>query len=499
MVYPPQQTINVRSNGIGLTGANVVLPLVIGHTSAGTPDTLYQYTDPQKLKDEQGHGAGVEVALGQVLGGAGGCLLLVPTASTAGAAGSVTKTAAGSGTGTVTVAGEPYLPFRVKVRIRLGGVLGAAKFDFTLDDAGDDLLSTFSAVRTVPSGGTFAIPGTNLTLTFVPGAGTPTTYDTGDTHTFVCTAPQYTTSDLGTAVTALLDQIGVRKIRRVFGTHESASGSAGATMATAFATHLQTLEGKAYFARAMVGAGSDTAANVISGFASFADDRVAVCHGLGEMVALDAFEGWGVPRVPASWIVARREAATSLSENLGRRLSGNLSGFVRAIRGTAGAWGYDEELDGAFSEDDRIITLTSQRGRPGFWATNGFLKSAPGSDFKFWHWGKVVDIASEVIKDEQDKDLLRSVRTIVKGAINPLDPREADAINQRVRQALAAALSDPPNAEGEKGHVTAFSYAVDETVDFIGSGIYFSNFNAIPLRDIEGIVTNIGLARRLAA
>src|SRR5690606_42156733 len=55
---------------------------------------------------------------------------------------------------------------------------------------------------------------------------------------FSTTAPHYTTSDLTSAKAALLQQIGARRIRRVFFTGRNADTGDGASMAAAVATFI---------------------------------------------------------------------------------------------------------------------------------------------------------------------------------------------------------------------------------------------------------------------
>jgi hypothetical protein len=242
-MYPPGQQLTVRDGGIGLTSGATALPLVVGVTAGGVADTLYQYSDPNRLRDEQLGGPAVEMAA-PVINAAGGCYLLKTTASTAGSNGSVTKTAVSTSTGTVTVSGSPRLAFEVIVRIRSTGALGVATFDYSLDDG-----YTFSETLTVPSGGTYAMPNTGLTLTFVPGGG-PIIFESGDKHEFDSVAPHYTTTNVANAITAFLAQIGAGYVHRVFFAGKNSSGSSAATMAAAISTQMSILAANDYYARA---------------------------------------------------------------------------------------------------------------------------------------------------------------------------------------------------------------------------------------------------------
>ncbi len=489
MAYPPSQSINVRSSGVNLSTLGTVYPLVVGYTSGGTPDSLSLYTNSNDLKDEQGHGAAVELSLSSI-NRAGGVLLLNTTATTAGTVSSVTPTRVGTSVGTVAVAGTAYYPHIAIIEITETTVaLGSGKFRYTLDNG-----YTYSGDITIPSGGTYLIPGTNVTLTFALQSGTPD-FEDGDIFSFTCVPAEYTTTNIGDAWEALMEQIGNNRFRRAFFAGESASASAGASMAAAVATAMATADSNAYFARAMKSVGTDTAANARSAYvAAFADDRVASTFGVCEYSVRDSFVGWGRGRVPILWPVAERAMANSLSENLGRKASGPLRGVLK-IRAEDGTWGHDELTNQAFVEADRLITLRSFRGEAGYYVTNGYLRSADASDFKYWDWGTTIDAICEIVQREQDKKLLSSVRVLQDGS-GRIDPRDAKAIEDTVRQALYSAIQSAANIEpGIRGHVSALQYQVDLTVDMLTTKELVSSFGAVPLVPIEGIATEGGFVR----
>lgn len=478
MTYPPGQTLAVRDGGMGLTALGTLYPLVIGHTSSGTASTLYFSTDQNSLKDTLGQGQAVELAL-PMIRDRGGVLILKTPASTAGAAGAVTKTAATTSTGTITVAGAAYDAYQVKVRIKATGALGVARFDYALDALGTS--PTYSEEITVPSGGTYAISGTNLTLTFVPGGG-PILFELGDYHVFSCTAPQYTTSDLSTAWTAMLAALGQYVIEECYFTGRSASASAAATMAATVATLMASLEARKRWARAAMDCGADTAANVITSIVPVTNNRIAFTFGQADIPTLNSRAGWGTPRFAANFAFAERAAGCDLSENPGRRASGSLR--VASITN-------DEGASQQFIESHRINTLRTHDGEAGYYCTNGYLKSAAGSDFIYWDWGRVMDRACRVVYQAQQQWLLRKVRVLSDGTgrMNPLD---AERINTAVRDQLRLELRDVPNVEGFLGHVSDLDYAVDLNWDVLRSRKFKSKLRMVPLVPIEGIDTELG-------
>lgn len=480
MTYPAGQTIAVRDGGIGLSALGTIYPLVIGSTSGGTAATLYFSSNQNSLRDTLGQGPAVELGLPMITE-RGGVLVLKTATSTAGAAGAVTKTAVagGTGTGTVTVAGAAYDAYQVKVRIKLTGTVGVGRFDYSLDALGDD--PAFSEEITIPSGTTYAIPNTNLTLTFVVGGG-PVFFESGDSHTFACTAPQYTTSDLSTAWTAMLAALGSYEIEEAYFTGRSASASAAATMAATIATLMSSLEARKRWARAMMDCGNDTSSNVITSVVPFANSRVGVVFGQADVQTLNPNPGWGVPRVSACHALSERAAGADLSENLGRVASGPL----RVLKITA-----DEGTSQAFIEAHKINTLRTYDGETGIFSTNGYLKSASGSDFLYWDWGRVIDRACRIVYHAQQTWLLKKVRVLADGT-GRIDPRDAVRIEAMVRSALKDGLLDPINAEGFAGHVSALQYVVDLSNNVLTTRQLKSTLRLVPLPPIESIATEVG-------
>jgi hypothetical protein len=485
VVYPAGQTITVRDGGIGLSSLGTIYPLVIGTCSSGTASTLYFSTNQNSLRDTLGQGPAVELALPMITE-RGGVLVLKTPASTAGAAGAVTKTAVagGTGTGTITVAGAAYDAYQFQGRIKLAGTLGAGRFDYSLDALSAD--PTFSEELTIPAGGTYAVPGTNLTLTFVPGGG-PVFFESGDSHAFASTAPQYTTADLSTAWTALLAALGSYVIEEAYFSGRSASAAAAATMAATIATLMTSLEARKRWARAMMDCGNDTSANVITSVVPFANSRVAVVFGQADVPTLNPKAGWGTPRVSAAHALSERAAGADLSENLGRVASGPLR--VSAI--TA-----DEGTSQAFIEAHKINTLRTYDGTAGIFSTNGYLKSSSGSDFLYWDWGRVIDRACRIVYEAQQTWLLKKVRVLTDGT-GRIDPRDAVRIEAMVRSALKDGLLDPINAEGFAGHVSALQYAVDLSNNVLTTRQLKSTLRLVPLPPIESIANEIGFTNSI--
>jgi hypothetical protein len=480
-MYPPGQSITVRNDGVGLVSTAAVPPLVVGHAIGATANTLRPYSNPNTARDELESGPALELVLAAIAS-AGRCLFLATEATTAGTASAVTAARVDDSTGTITLSGTYDLELDAKVEITTDGTLGAGRFRYTLDGV------TFGAIRTIPAGGTFLVPGTRITLTFVPGDG-PNFFETGDTHSFTTAAAHYTTANLTAAKTALLNQIGSRRIRRVAFAGRNADASDGAAMAAAVAVFMADLEAEHYFARALMDGGDESDTEQFADdFAAFADDRVGVTYGDARVISRAPFEGYSNVRQPILRVVAERAFAADLSENLGRKASGPLVGVTEVF--------HDEGINTAFDAADRFITLRTYRGEGGFYVTNGFLRSPAGSDFLYWDWGLVVDELCEGIVESQSKWTLAKLRALTDGSGN-LSDDDASRVEQSVRSNLRSRLVEPDNIEGFKGHVSGLGYTVDRTNDFLATRTLLSTGNAVPLSPVEGINTTVGLTRSL--
>lgn len=486
MTYLPGQQFIVRDGGMGLLNNGAIFPVVVGHCSGGAANTLYLFNNQNSMRDTLGQGQTVELGL-PLITGSGGVLVLKTATSTAGVAGSVTPTRIGTSTGTITVAGAPYDAYQVKVRLKATGTVATGRFDYTLEALGAS--PAFSEEITIPAGGTYSIPNTNLTLTFVPGAGA-VFFENGDSHAFACTAPQYTTSDLATAFAAFLIALGKNDVQQVHFTGRSASGAAAATMAATVATQMGLLEARHRWARGVMDAGNDTGANVKTAFATFANPRVAVVFGAADIPTLNPKAGWGTPRFTAAFAFSERVVGCDLSENPGRVASGALR--VVAILN-------DENISQQFLEADKINTLRTHDGETGFFSTNGYLKSSSGSDFLYWDWGRVVDRACRVAFETLQPWLLRKVRILTDGT-GRIDPRDAVRIEKAVTSQLRAALAGP-TVEGvpDMNHVTGLLFTVDLNNDVKTTRQTQYTLQLVPTIPIENQVTSVGLTGSLAA
>jgi hypothetical protein len=478
----PSQLITIRDPGLGVVSPATSVPLVMGVASASRADEIASVNSISDLASGWGNGPLVQDGA-RILSESGGPILVCQIAGdVAGTSGAVTKSPAGTSTGTITLAGEPFDTFDGRLEITKSGTNGTAKFRYSLDAQTIDttIEPTFSPELTVPSAGTYLIPNSNITVTFVPGGGA-VFFEKGDVHTWASVEPYFSGTELADAFAAVLGSFRQWRFAHVAG--NAPTSSAAATIAAALATHMDTAQGKFRYARAFIDAGSkDTFANLASAFASYENRRVGPAYGQIVRTALKPFVGFSHPRRSMLAEKSARAASNLISTSLHRVASGGLAGIL-AIE--------HDEYQSPGVDDLRISSVRTWPGRPGFYLTRGRLASPPGSDFQYTHNGFVMDVACAAVVRAQQAWIGKSFRTTNAGTLDPLD---AEDLRQDVLKQLRAQLTEPMNAEGKRGHVSALDYRVDLTNNVLISGQILTEVAIRPRGYADFFVTQIGFA-----
>jgi hypothetical protein len=460
----------IEDNGLGLVPVdNTRTRLKLGVCSSGSVNTLYSFSDKTLMRATLGQGPLVE-ALAHDLDQAGGPVYAMRlTGSVAGTAGSVTATA--TGTGTVTVSGAPYDSYSAIVEITRNGTniaAGTAAFVYSLD-GGD----TYSSELAVPTGGTYAVPNSGITLTFVNG-GSGTSFVDGDRHTFTTTAPGYSTTNIADAMTVLKADARTWAFAHLVGATSAASGTA--TVVAAMQTHAGAFETAFRYIFFIVEGADDTDSNFTSAFANVVAPRVVMVPGYTEMVS--AISG-NVYKRSAAWAVATRIAKQDIRRDPGRVRSdtegGSLPGVVSLYR--------DENATPGLS-DLRMTTLRTIPGLPGFYITSGRTLAALGSDYSKVQHRRIMDRACQLnyealvlyINDD-------SVR--VDPSTGYIDERDARAIENSVNARLTAELT-------ARGRVTATQVVVKRDTNILSNSTLYVSVRVIPKGYSEFIQTDIG-------
>ena len=469
----PQMNITVLDPGLGLVTPSANSPLLLGVSSLGTVGQLYSFSSLNTIRSTLGYGELAEDVAKHLSEGGSPVLAMRSAGSVAAVTSAVTQTGTGPA---VTLAGTATTKAAGRIEMLSGGARGVATFRFTLDRfQPNDVNPTWSATRTVPSGGSFVIPGTGITATFPTG-----TYVTGDTYDFTLDPPRMNASDLaalGTALanypTVLFPQLTISDVY--------ATASEGFAMCSAAASLMTTLAGGYRYARAHVDCGSgDSTSNILTAAAAFADRRVDCDYGYVLYNSLLAFEGYSVRKAASGAGISARSAGQLPSTDLARYASGNLPG-VQYIYFDGNS---DQTLD-----DAGISTLRRWPGISGFYIANGRLKAPLGSDFTKWQYGRVMDIGCRTVYEAMLPFIAEGFRTNSDGTI---DDRDAIDVENAGLEALKNSLLRTNNARGVAGQVSAVGFKVDRTVNINAIATLQTKIGIRPLGYANTINQEIG-------
>ena len=246
------------------------------------------------------------------------------------------------------------------------------------------------------------------------------------------------------------------------------------------------------FRAAAISGSVDDTEDPSTAFGTLVADRCMVSFGTEQLIARYRLVGRSKYRAPSVVSMATRAAGSLISTDL-KRVPGNgqndggpLPGVVKLFT--------DERIDATGYGDFKMSILRTYQGRSGTYITQGYIKSADGSDFTIWPRRLVMDIACEVTANVTETFIGRGVRTNSDGTI---DERDALRLEDEVQSALEAALLEPRNAEGTDGHVSAVRYTVSRTNNVLTTGIILGTTGVRPLGYIDFIENEIGYAADL--
>lgn len=479
MAAIPASTETVQDPGLGIVSPASTVPVVVGYSSTGTANEYKRYTSINSLVSERGQGPAVEAAA-YILATAGGPVgFVTASTSTAASIGTVTQTGADT---LLVAAGTPTNDYSVLVEIIAGGALGTATFRYTLDNfSGSEAAQrTYSGTLTVPSGGDYLLPNTGITITF---AGSQTA---GNVFSFDAECPSINVTDLGTALDAVnATSTGWRFVMPVL-SQGNGDPTTSAGLAAALQSKLNTFAANSKYRAGMIASSRDDA-DPESDFAGVVADRCLIDYGTVRYISAKPFAGYGFWHGVGTAAYATRAAGSVISTDL-KRVPGNgiqnggpLPNVNRIFK--------DERVEATGLDDIKISTLRTYEGSPGFFITQGRLKSADGSDFAYWPLRVIMDVACETAHAVQTTFIGRGVRTNSDGTI---DERDALRLEGEVQSALDAQLTSPRNAEGTDGHVSAVRYTIDRTNNINTTSTIISEVAIRPLGYIDYITSTLG-------
>jgi hypothetical protein len=454
----PDVGINIIDNSLGL-----IAPLpdgvgaIIGPSQSGTANVVTKLNDPATALSTFGYGPLTEAAVLQMRIAQRPVLAVKTPSSTAGAAGAVTATRVGTSTGTVTVAGAALDSYSVKVLITKTGALGAGAFQYSLDGG-----LNYVGPITIPSGGTYVLPNTGHTLTFVPGGG-PTIYEAGDYHTFSSTAPTSSSAEISAALDALAATAYQFDLVHIL--CSSASVAAAATLFDTVKAKMLSMEAAFRYAWAVLPSPTDTDANQIAGFAGKTDVHMGV--GAGDVWFQSLVSARQMLRNVA-WGASIRSAKVPAGEDLGRVARGPLDLAVSLVR--------DERVTPGLDEAG-FITARTHIGLDGVFLTNGRLMSGLTTDFRYSQYREVMNLAATIARNAGLTFLNDTIRVDpVTGLILEVEARR---IEQFIQNELAAVLL-VPDPTTQKPAASGLRVVVDRTTNILSTMALVVRVSVIP-------------------
>jgi len=473
----PDVSTTITDGALGIVEVADRVCAVIGTSSAGTINTPTMYTDVAALVAGQGVGPAVECAA-HILAVGGGAVLFtrVDNTSTPGTNGAVTPT--GTGLSVMTVTGTPRDAYQVRVLMGLGGAnpaAGTATFKYSLD--GGDV---YSAEIAMPTGGSYLLSDTGLTLVFSAAS-----LVAADTYSFDSVAPGYNSTELTTAWTALVADPRTWKFVHVVGAATTASGQAtivgvlAALRVTAATNHRYV---NVHCEMPYGGAGTAGDAAAIAAFAAVSAPFVCVSAGHAELTSVITGR---IHLRSQAWSHSARRQRARISEHSGRVRSGALPGVISLARNEQ----IHRGLDAA-----RFVTCRTIVGKAGFYVTSGRTMAAAGSDFSQVQRCELMNYAATIARATFIDELNESLRvnpatsTVAPGqpgAPGTLDERDARTIEARVRAALVAAIL-------ANGDCSAIAVQTNRTDNLLSTGTLRIRVRVTPLAYGETLTLDIG-------
>jgi hypothetical protein len=458
----PEAKLTIQDGALGIVPSNGNnTAALVGTCSGGTPNTVYSFTDPTTLVSTLGQGPLVEAAA-FILAVAGGPVVCCPATKSNGAAGSVTQT--GTGLSVVSTTGNPNDAYDAKVKIVQGGTnpaAGTATMQVSLDGG-----RTYGPETAVPTGGSYAVPNTGLTLAF-----TAASLVAGDIYAFTSTAPSMTTNNFNSAVDALLGDPTPWFLLWAVGI--PADSTAAGALFGALDSKLSSAETTYYrYARGLMSGPNDTDANLKTAFNSLTSTKVVVAAGLASITS--AISGAQYSR-SAAYAIAARAVQVTPDTSLGRVKDGPLKGVVALARDEFKTPG----LDAA-----RFATLRTIVSKPGFYITNARILSSPSSDYQYLETGRVMDIAATTVRQGELDYLNDSVR--VNSTTGLILEADARSIEGRLESQMRATTTQP-------GYASDVSAQVDRTVNMLSTSQLVVRFRVTPKAYARTIVGTIAL------
>lgn len=441
----PTVTFTVQTNNLGQTGTggqqNIIV--VVGDTSAGTPNVPYQSPIPSNFVTQFGYGAAVQLAA-LLAARTGKSVGLVKTQTTGGyTAGTNTGIIHNAGftsTSTVSVSGAPIDDYYGKITVVTGGTIGTGPIVLNVSL---DYGRTVYQVVNLGTANSYIIPNTNLTISF--GAGTLVA---GDTFSWISFAPSPDNVGIAAAICSLIGK--GYDIEDILVPLPGSTGACAVNV-TALQTDMIGLFNAKQFGRLLTNArdvkwgGLCTETEVqwmnsiIADESQTAADRVGVTAGFYNSASpLDGI----AYRRPLLFPAGVTDASVSIWIDLAQTSLGPLAPLQNPIlTGSPDGLVYHDEASNPGLDAARFLSATTIPGLPGMYVVNSNLMASLGSDFNWLQHGHVMDKFCKVLYQFFVNELSSAVR--VNGTTGFILDADANDLEARCQAEIDAELVNP--------------------------------------------------------
>lgn len=454
----PDVRVKIQDGGLGILPPSIAgYQGKVGVCSAGSINEIVILSDRDQIVAKLGTGPLADACFDAFDAGANVIYAVRADGDIAGSNGAVTATK--TGTGSMSVSGTPLDNYQVIVLIVDAGNLNTATFQYSLD-GGD----TFSQKATVPSAGSYPIPGTGLTLTFT--AGTGTSFAAGDQFVFTSKAPGASITSINAAIDVLLATSLEYEFIHIVGPSDNSVWAALSTRALEAESKYRYISFKAEARGLNEDEDVDEwVAALLAMRTSFASTRVGIVAGRFELV--DSNTGRIVDRNGAG-IYTGRVAKLPVQSSPGKVIEGPLPGIVK-LNPAGINEGHIQALDEA-----GFITFRQYIGLNGFYITNGRMMAELISDYQF---------------EETRRTMDKICRLCRKAA---LKFEHSEALPEDIK-ALEANLQVPINQMIADKEITSGTISIPEGQNILSTSKIKSKIRAVPVGIMREIDLDIGL------
>lgn len=454
----PDVRIKIQDGGLGLLPASIAgYQGKVGVCSAGNVGEILTLSDQDQVTELLGTGPLANACADAFAAGANIIYVVRAEGDIPGSLGTIA--ASKTGTGDLTASGTPLDAYQVIVEIVDEGNLNTATFQYSLD-GGD----TVTQKITVPSTGTYAIPGTGITLTFTSGTGT--SFAAGDRYTLTTQAPGASIAAINAAIDVLLGTNLEYEFIHVVGPSTNTVWAALATRALEAEDNFRYIH---FIAETRGPSASETVDQWVAAMlelsADFASTRVSVVAGRIEMT--DPITSRVVDRngagIYTGWLSKLPEQSSP-----GKVITGSLPAVV-SLNPAKISDGHVTSLD----EVGRFVTFRQYVGLSGFYITNGRMMAENISDYRYVETRRIMD------------KLCRNCRMAALRFVH------AEADEQGIK-ALEAHLQAPMDQMIADGQITSGSIVIPEGQNILSTSKIKVKIRAVPVPIMREIELDIG-------